>query len=63
VAASAVRVFGLVLHVLLDGVLVVVEHDLLVDQFLVVLLLQAVDLEVEVKGTHWFSCRFIIWKM
>ena len=53
-------VLRLALQVLLHILLVMIEHYFIVDQVLVVFLLQRVNFEVEVEGTHWFASWLVI---
>lgn len=40
-----------------------VKHDLIKDKVFVVVLLQRVEFEVKVEGTHWVAGWLIIWEM
>ena len=53
-------ILSLVLQVLLHFIFIVIQHYLLKDKVLIVLLLQAVNLEIKVEGANWLTGRLVI---
>lgn len=60
---DALGIILFVLHILLNRVFIMIEHDFLIDEIFIIFFLKRVNFEVEIKRRHQVSCWLVIREM